>query len=505
MGRKFCDKTHQYKSGGSSDNDTFGPIPPQKVDSHNVEFGYELISALPYAYWLHQKGLLTGTRSGVDTECLYYFSPEHKINPGPRNWNNMPLAKRLPNIRIHRSMLDPRFSPPPLKEQYRNDRFVFDKPIVCICNRVNKEWNKEAINFFNIECLEKLFNLLKDRYHIVYFNIRGDKRYYDGPQPIDIGDYELAERMGVTNIHKLADDNLDLSFNQLQLMVMANSEAFITMNGGYSIMASYMGGTNIIYSKECQELNPEVNSFYRWYNRFGGSRIVHVDEYEDLYERVETLFTKKVPTLNVVMRSCERPNYFANAYRSVIKQKWPNMHLIVGYHDNATEKYLTPYKIYPVRYDTFSGLIEKKGDDETYGRPFPSNHYFNHLFPHLQDGYTMCLDDDDGFVSSTSAQEIMGKISGEDDLILWRTQIGDRIVPNDDNFGKEPVLLDISGIAFCCHSKHLKNYVSEPYKRWDYRLIADLYKKLNPIWIDKVLTKIQGKHAGQGMRLDKAQ
>lgn len=480
------------------------PTRPQAVNSQNMEFGYELIAILPYAYYLHQRGLLKETISGIDTDCLYYFSPKHTCNPEERRWSNVFRAQHIPNVNIHRPVLDKRFSPPPLKEQYKNERFVFDKPIVCICNRVNKEWGREVINYFDIDCLTRLFEFLRNDYHIIYFNIRGKKGYYDGPEQIDISDYELAKSMGVTTIHDLQKQNPDLSFNHLQLMVMANSERFITMNGGYSILASYMGGTNIIYSKKCHELKPRVNSFYRWYHRFGGSRILHVNNYEDLFSRVNDLFIKKSPVLNIVMRACQRPRYFASAYKSIVNQSNKNINLIVGYHDNETQRYLIPYKINPVRYAAYAETIRPHSDSVNYGRAFPSNHYFNTLFRKAKDGWVMVLDDDDAFTTNDAAEKILSHITSEDDLILWRINIGGRMIPSDENFGKAPVVRDISSIAFCCHKKHLEGYVSEPYKRWDYRILSFLYKKLNPVWVDATYTKIQGETEGGGYKKDKA-
>ena len=132
------------------------------VDSHNIEFGYELISVLPHAYSLHLQGKLTGTRSGNDTDCLYYFSPKHTINKELRDWHNTPKVN-APNIDIHKNYLVKEdWTPPPLKEKYQNDRFKFDKELVIICNRHNKEWNAEPINIFNEETLAELFDLLKD-------------------------------------------------------------------------------------------------------------------------------------------------------------------------------------------------------------------------------------------------------------------------------------------------------------------------------------------------------
>ena len=119
------------------------------VNSHNIEFGYELISVIPYANYLQSKGLLTETISGNDTECLYYFSPKHTINTEPRSWYNTPKCA-TPNIKIHTNKLDKRqFLAPDYKNRFANDRFKFDKEIVIICNRVNIEWSTKPINYFD--------------------------------------------------------------------------------------------------------------------------------------------------------------------------------------------------------------------------------------------------------------------------------------------------------------------------------------------------------------------
>ncbi len=481
------------------------PLPKEKVkvNSFNVEFGYELISALPYAYKLFQEGRLEETESGIDTAPFYYFSPKHTINPSMRGWGNMQFANDVPNIRIHNSDLDwSKFSPPPLKAHFKNARFVFNKPTICICNRINKEWGKGVINYFDIGCLEKLFNLLKEKYQIIYFNIDGKKEYYDGAVPEDIGDYELCKKHDVITIHDLQNKNDDLSFNELQLMVMANCERFITMNGGYGILASYMGGINIIYSKQCREIGPQVNSFYRWYHRFGGSRIIHAGTYNELFASVNQNFIDNKPLINILTRSHQRPNNFQVCHDSIKNQTYKNVNHIVSYDDEDTNKYLIPYKILPVNCVPKKGILKKETTPESeYGRPFPFNLYINKLKDHVSSGWIMGLDDDDKFYSDDGLEKIVSHITSENDLILWRVKIGETIVPSDVNFGKI-VVRDISGIGFLVHSKWYKDYQIEPYRRADFRLIKYLSKKLNTIWINEVFTQTQGNTCGMGIAKD---
>lgn len=500
---------HQVISRSSAEpsfEDTpFDITTPQVVNAGNVEFGYELISALPYAYCLHEKGLLEETISAVDTECLYYFSPKHTINPSPRSWDNMGAAKNVPNISIHKPSLNwSKFSPPPLKERYRNDRFVFSKPTICICNRVNIEWGKGVINYFDTEVLEKLFKSLKKNYQIVYFNIEGRKEFYDGAEPVSIGDFDLARKHGAIVIHDLHKENEDLSFNTLQLMVMANCEAFITMNGGYSILASYMGGTNIIYSQECKELNPRINSFYRWYHRFGGSRIIHVDSYDKLTDTVKTVFVKKEPLVNVLVRTHNRPKFFQDCVQSILDQTYKNIRIIVSVDNPDSKKYVIPYPVTPVEC-TPSSDIPPIPEDPSYGEKAPYNLYLNDMAKVVNQGWVMYLDDDDYLSDKNAISEAVKTIKNEDSLVLWRIFSSQRVVPNDRNFGKPPVNCDIGNNGFMFHSKHLPLVNWEPYRKGNYRVAAALYKKLKPEWIDKLFasTQIETGVAGLGHGLDK--
>ncbi len=485
--------------------DIFDITSPQRVDSGNVEFGYELIASLPYAYCLYEKGLLKETISAVDTECLYYFSPRHLINPSSRSWDNMSLVRKMPNMKIHQPSLDwSKFSPPPLKEKYRNTRFVYDKPIICICNRVNIEWNKGVINYFDLTILEKLFKKLKKNYQIVYFNIEGRKEFYDGADPVSIGDFDLARKHGAIVIHDLYKENPDLSFNTLQLMVMANCEAFITMNGGYSILASYMGGTNLIYSVECKELGANINSFYRWYHRFGGSRIIHIDSYDKLYESADYVLVKKKPLVNILLRTSKRPKFFEECIKSIEGQTYKNIRIIVSTDNNDTEKYVVPYKVVPIKCVP-NNNIQEPPNDRAYGAIAHYNLYLNDLARQVKDGWVIYMDDDDLFSSPTAVENIVNKIENDDSLVLWRIFSSSRVVPNDSNFGKEPFNCDIGGNSFMFHSKHLPSVNWEPYRRGNFRVASKLYNMLKPVWIDDIYvsTQMDTGVAGLGQQIDK--
>ena len=66
----------------------------------------------------------------------------------------------------------------------------------------------------------------------------------------------------------------------------------------------------------------------------------------------------------------------------------------------------------------------------------------------VKDGWIMYLDDDDKFMTETSAAEIMAEIEHDDQLLLWRVKIGKIIVPADVHFGKRIKQGHVSGIGF---------------------------------------------------------
>lgn len=65
------------------------------------------------------------------------------------------------------------------------------------------------------------------------------------------------------------------------MMIYANCDNFISVQGGSSVFTSYFGGKNIIFAKKGGELK---HNSYNGYNKFSGSQIFHVDNYFNLIE-----------------------------------------------------------------------------------------------------------------------------------------------------------------------------------------------------------------------------
>jgi len=262
------------------------------VNSFNAEFGYELISVIPYAYYHYLKGDLDGTISAPGSEPLYYFSPNHQIDIEPRSdfGAQMLMSKGYPNVPIHRAKLDTtEFIPPPYRNKYANNIFRWEKPTVVIYNRYNKEWGRPPINFFSLEILTSLFSILKEKYQIVYLGADIPEELQDNSHSMTLGDTDLCKEFPEVLMFQELFKKYGMSWNELQLRIFANCQTFITLNGGGSILASYFGGKNIIFCKESPEIGPKINSFKGWYHFFGGSQIIVAQNEEDLLKEVNNI------------------------------------------------------------------------------------------------------------------------------------------------------------------------------------------------------------------------
>lgn len=467
------------------------------VNSHNVEFGYELIAALPYAYWHKKNGSLSGTVSGPGSEPLYFFSPRHEINPAPRDWANTEKAAReIPNMRIHKPMLDlSQWEPPPIADHYRPMAITFNKPTVVVYNRYNREWGQPPINFFDLPTLRSLFRELSPKYQVVYFNVRGEESLEDNAHSMALGDFEMIQREfpQVKVIHDLVAQHGG-NYNEVQLRIFAGCKKFITMNGGPSILASYFGGESIIYSRKCKELLPGVNSFYNWYHLFGGSDITVVRTHAELLDKVVARWVRGVPKINVLLRMHNRPHSAKTTVASVLDQKYPNVRIIASYDNAKTWAYAKSYPFTKISVSP-SLQLSPRPDSDDYRAWLPSNEYFNHLYDLVQDGLIIFLDDDD-FLLPGSLESIAWE-AATDRATFFRAMCHGKLYPNGDKVGVEIIPGNISGLGICVPANMKGHALWEPWRRGDYRVARNLAKVAWPKWSATVIASTGSKDQGQ--------
>ena len=186
---------------------------------------------------------------------------------------------------------------------------------------------------------------------------------------------------------------------------------------------------------------------------------------------------KMNPIINVLTRTHNRPNYFKHCRESVLSQKYDGeINHIISVDDSRDLKYVS------------GDITIKVGGNDKFSYPY--NLYFSDMIHHVKEGWILHLDDDDMLTRPNSIQTMIEHISSESDLLLWKVDFREMGIVPKQCFGKIPIIGDISSIGFLVHSKHWKDWT--PIKCGDFYVIEKYYKKLNPVWINDVLTGLQG-------------
>jgi hypothetical protein len=276
-------------------------VPLQEQLAHGTqyfgEFAFELLAVVPYAYWLHQQGRLEFTVSTEDTRALYYFSPRHLERSTPRRYvpiTEYPIGERgapFYDQPAFPSELDTtRWSPPPYRDIYRDDRFAWAKPIVVVGNKTSDEpflARDGPVNTIPTDTLLEVVGRLTSRYTVVYNRPRETDMVGDHGVAHEIGDLEAVTQAfpEVVTIQALRARHPELGYNELQLRLYAGCERFVSVLGGGSYLASWFGGTNVVYAQQGWEV--DCGAYERWFDRFSGAKVIAVATPHDLLRAVD--------------------------------------------------------------------------------------------------------------------------------------------------------------------------------------------------------------------------
>jgi GR25 family glycosyltransferase involved in LPS biosynthesis len=195
--------------------------------------------------------------------------------------------------------------------------------------------------------------------------------------------------------------------------------------------------------------------------------------------------SKKQDKYNIIIRTSGRKNYFKNNIRS-IKRFYSNAKLHITIDDvndlEYVEKYLVgmDYQYYIINKETANRIAEKKKLNRRY---FLYNYYFNVVKPFLN-GWCQYLDDDDEMCITPDFNREETNI-----IHLYKGKLDFKIVPSDINYGKKPVLNDISTLCIIVHSSRVVDWV--PNRGGDYDFITTLYSQNNVEWHPEILSKVQ--------------
>ena len=251
-----------------------------KVVSYHGEFDQELRYVLPFAYWHHLNGTLSKTISTKHTKEFYFFSSNHEERFEKRVWTESYAHYDVPNMTHSNAYSFRKWAQVPYKEHFKNDIFVFDKPLLVIANKYNIEWDQPPINFLDIPMLDQIIREYGSKYQIVYNRPLPSQIVQDNSETMVLDEHAWLRK---THPHVVLMDDLYAryhpstvnNYNHLQLMVYANCNHFISMHGGTAALASCFGGTNVILSDPNWGKEHPFNEYQTLFPKLSGATILH--------------------------------------------------------------------------------------------------------------------------------------------------------------------------------------------------------------------------------------
>lgn len=258
------------------------------------EFGYEIDGVIPHAYYLHRRGLLNCTRSVAGMEPFYYFSPCHESVPNQRRHPSGNFARYRIFYGSHQGILPHIMHSPPYAAVYRNSRYVWSKPTLVIHNKDDARRRTPGEGAIALATLQRLFTILRHNHQIVYVRPRASNIVDDGLS----GDTSHSKETWIIQRDHpqvlLLQDLIAQSqstYNEVLLRVHANARRFISVQGGSARLASFFGGTNLIFHHIGRMQHEGRYDSYAHYHWFSNANISVAFTADELCEHATRLFT----------------------------------------------------------------------------------------------------------------------------------------------------------------------------------------------------------------------
>jgi hypothetical protein len=242
------------------------------------EFGTEVVSFVPFVFFLKIYGLLpkdTKVRSYAGMRPYYFFLEDDEIEfYGPETKRDYVLPDNrdfLPTHMRHEDALITNyqenalmlkfFVAPPFHHNFSNfPTGIFDddrKKIVIIQNKFNNEWWEGPLNYLEIGELRDLCAKFKD-WNVVYirsndYNGTGYSR--DHNEDSELKEDALKEkdmlRSEFPNVHIFEDmiQKFNIDFNTLKNILFGSASLTVSTHGGQAFFDMYFCSKHIVYTK----------------------------------------------------------------------------------------------------------------------------------------------------------------------------------------------------------------------------------------------------------------
>ena len=249
------------------------------------EFGFFLVNWLPYLYFIKKSGHFLKTVGPVGSSPFYYFSDDHLELDCPypvtclgSSECNDYIQKRIAEIllspmgsycpglsyeglafqsnKIHSVNPDLNYIAPSILSSA--DRPLFDElngqDYVVISNKGFINWGTDFGNYFNLEEIDKLIDLITGAGFKVVFNYYGDNDGQDVVAKLAATQVKTDVSLGLFN----AQDRYSIDKskrNQEQIYLLMHSKLIISAQGGGSYLASMFGRPNYIIQRAGDDYN----------------------------------------------------------------------------------------------------------------------------------------------------------------------------------------------------------------------------------------------------------
>jgi hypothetical protein len=218
------------------------------VEEYN-EFTWDMVRALPKAYFLKHKYGNVEVHCKPNISSIYYFADEIIEQNKFNGVNDLTTYSKEGPEWIKTEWL-----PPPLKKYFKEKskevfkelKIKFTKPTVVIQNKYTEEWGCPPANFISIEDLDTIITQLKPVYDIIYFRPdSSSKNYYtDCNELQSFDDYKMIKEKHPSVI---CARDYSYDFNILQFCLESTADKHIAVAGGNACVSAYFGGEVIIF------------------------------------------------------------------------------------------------------------------------------------------------------------------------------------------------------------------------------------------------------------------
>lgn len=278
------------------------------------EFGIEILFYIGYYYYLFTNNLLFDNKilTFKGMEAYYYFLPREQLlfQKKTRTWvsherclvTRYLKANNLPDSQFYDLNLK-FWKAPDYRQHYDNSFFKFQKEIIIINNKYNREWEhlfKTAVNFLDVNCLEKIFKYLCPKYQVIYIrpslSIDSKKEYsFDSNAQLQLDDFDMIKKKFPSVIvfdHLLNEKRFErMNYNLLKCYLLASCKKYISVQGGANNLMSYFAKNILVYHKYGFEAETNIYTVRsKFQSRFPDFSITHKDNYEELIKVMKEMY-----------------------------------------------------------------------------------------------------------------------------------------------------------------------------------------------------------------------